>query len=170
MADRTGTFYAADEAINGYGGELLCGDGASPETFQSVAFVERIGFGEMSTEKIRTTHLRSPDAHHEYRPGLRDSGPFSIMLSAYVPSEESHSYAGGGSGSFTSALKGGLVGKWTERVARNWIIRLFDGSPATELPFNGFISKFQPSEIDGSTILKATVEIQPTRSFSAELP
>ena len=98
MANRTDTFYAAD-AIHGYGAQLKVGNGASPETFEAVALLRRITFGEMSTAVIDKTHLRSPAAHREKLMGLRDSGPFSIE-GIYNPDEESLNNTGGGSGSF----------------------------------------------------------------------
>lgn len=169
MADRTDTFYSADEAISGYGAQLMMGDGASPENFQAVAFVENIQFGDMNTEGVDVTHLRSPDAHREMRPGLRSSGAFSATLSAYIPTDESHSFAGGGSGPFQD---GGLAYVWTNRLVKNWTIKVGadGGSPAIELPFNGYISKFQPGTFEAGTIVKGSIEIQPSRSFSAELP
>lgn len=167
--DRTDTFYSADEAISGYGAQLLMGDGASPEAFQAVAFMENIQFGDMVTEGVDVTHLRSPDAHREMRPGLRSSGAFSGALSAYVPTDESHSYQGGGTGAFAA---GGLSYVWTQRLVKNWLIRVGPdgGSPAIELPFNGYISKFQPGNFEAGTIVKGAIEIQPSRSFSAGLP
>ncbi len=115
MADVTGTFYASD-AFHGYGTELKLGDGASPEGFTSVAEVVSIQFGDMTTAVIDKTHLRSPAAHREKLLGLRDSGPFMLRMN-WVPSHESQSQAGGGSGAFAT---GGLLSVWIERSVR-WI-------------------------------------------------
>lgn len=165
MSDRTDTFYAAD-AIHGYGAQILVGDGASPESFQAIAQVTRITFGDMSTAVIDKTHLRSPFAHREKLMGMRDSGPFSLE-GIYDPNDESQSNAGGGSGSFTS---GGLLGMWIARTEHNFILRLNDGSPATELPFRGAVSKYQPGEVGADDKINFTAEITPLQDFSAGMP
>lgn len=165
MADRTDTFYAAD-AIHGYGAQLLVGDGASPEQFQAIALVSRITFGDMTTAVIDKTHLRSPEAHREKLLGLRDSGPFSLE-GIYSPTDESQSNAGGGSGPFAT---GGLLAIWRRREERNFILRLNDGSPETELPFRGAVSKYQPGEVGADDKINFTAEITPLQDFSASMP
>ena len=168
MADRTDTFYAASASIHGYGAQLMKGDGASPtETFEAVAGVRRITPGQMSTADINNTHLRSPDAHHEHKPGLRDSGAFTLQV-IWLPHEQSQSNAGGGSGSFTG---GGLIADWADRTTHNWKIVLYaDGSPSIDWPFNGYVSQFQPGEIGPDNIIEATVSFQPTQAYDSTLP
>lgn len=165
MADVTDTFYAG-EAFHGYGTQLMVGDGASPETFEAVADVLTITPGEMSTAVIDKTHLRSPAAHREKLAGLRDSGPFTISGN-WRPKHESQNNAGGGSGSFTG---GGLLAFWIDRQERNFKIVCSDGSPATEFPFAGFVSKFQPGEIGVDDKVNFTAEITPIQDFSSALP
>ena len=165
MADVTDTFYAAT-AIHGYGAQILVGNGASPETFQAVAQIRRITFGDMSTAVIDKTHLRSPAAHREKMMGLRDSGPFSIE-GIYAPNDESLNNEGGGAGSF---VNGGLLAMWVARTEHNMILRLNDGSPATELPFRGAVSKYQPGEVGTDDLITFTAEITPLQDFSAGMP
>lgn len=165
MADVTDEFYEG-EAIHGYGAQLLVGDGASPETFEAIADVTKITFGDMTTAVIDKTHLRSPEAHREKLLGLRDSGPFSLEGN-WRPDHESQSNAGGGTGSFTS---GGLLAIWRNRTEKNFVLKLNDGSPATELPFRGGVTKFQPGEVGVDDKINFTAEITPLRDFSAGLP
>jgi hypothetical protein len=165
MANRTGTTYQAT-SIHGYGTEWLIGDGTSPENFEAVPFVKTITPGEMNTADIDHTHLRSPEAHREHRPGLRDSGPFSVLLH-WNPKEESQSNAGGGSVAFAV---GGLAYLWRTRATRNMQLRIPDGSPETVWPFQGYISKYQPGEIGEDGIIPLMVEVTPTGDFSADLP
>lgn len=165
MADVTGTYYAA-EGIHGYGTEWLIGDGASPETFEAVPFVKRITPGDMTTAVIDKTHLRSPEAHREKKAGLRDSGPFAIEM-IWHPKHESQSNQGGGSGVFQN---GGLFKMWRNREERNMKLILPDGSPATELPFRGCITKCQVGEIGEDGVIPLFVEVTPLRDFSADLP
>lgn len=162
MADRTGTFYAlADDSVHGYGAQLLVGDGASPEGFQAVAGLRSITPGDASTEDIDVTHLRSPDAHREHRPGLRDNGPFT-MSGIFIPGDESQSLAGGGSGSFTS---GGLYYFWKNRTIKNFKVEFFEGSPNHDFEFTGYVSQYQIGEIGPDDVVSFTVSIMPTVSY-----
>jgi len=165
MADVTDTYYAG-EAFHGYGSQFMVGDGASPEGFEAVADILTITPGAMETARIDKTHLRSPAAHKESLAGLRDSGPFTISGN-WRANHESQSNAGGGSGSFAS---GGLISMWIDRVTRNFKIVCSDGSPATEFPFSGYVSKFQPGEIGTDDKVNFTAEIQPAGDFSSDLP
>jgi hypothetical protein len=174
MPDRTDTFYPAEDAIHGYGGQLMLGNGAVPEVFEAVAAVETITPGEMSTADIRRTHLRSPDAHHEHMPGLRDSGAFALRL-IWLPEEESQSNAGGGAGAFQF---GGLIAIWRARTTHNWKILLHRIVPGAspnagndvEWPFRGYVSRFQPGEIGAEDVIRAEAGIQPTEAYDAALP
>lgn len=165
MADVTDTYYPS-EGFNGYGSQLMVGNGASPEVFEAIAFIDTITPGNMETAVIDRTHLRSPDAHREKLAGLRDSGPFAIK-GTWVPGHQSQSNSGGGSGAFAS---GGLIALWRTRAVKNFKIVLSDGSPATEWPFRGFVSKFQPGEISGDNKVDFNAEITPDQDFSADLP
>src|SRR5688572_33246281 len=136
MANRTNTYYANEDAIHGYGAQLLVGTTTSPQTFQAIAAILTITPGEMSTDVIDRTHLRSPDAHREKMAGIRDSGPFTIE-GTWLPNDESQSNDGGGSGAFAA---GGLVYLWRTRAERDFIIELGDGSPGTEWPFRGVVT------------------------------
>lgn len=158
--------YYEGQAFHGYGSQLMVGDGASPEVFEAIADVLSITPGDMSTAVIEKTHLRSPEAHREKLAGLRDSGPFTISGN-WRPGHRSQSNAGGGSGAFAS---GGLIGLWRARTTHNFKIVLSDGSPATEWPFTGFVSKFQPGEIGPDDKVSFTAEITPASDFSADLP
>ena len=168
MADpRTDTFYAiADEVIHGYGAQIEIGDGASPENFQAIAGILKITPGEMMTEDEKVTHLRSPDAHHEHRPLLRDSGAFTCE-GWWLPKDDSQSNAGCGTGAFQ---QGGVIKMWRARTRHNIKIVLNDGSPATEWPFRGYVSRFQPGEIGNEASIKFTMSFQPSQAYDADLP
>lgn len=164
MSDVTNTYYPG-EAFTGYGVQLLVGQGgASPETFVAIADLESITPGDMSTDVIEKTHLRSPEAHREKLAGMRDSGAFALAGN-WRPTHGSQSNAGGDG--FTN---GGLIGLWRTRKEVNFKIVLTDGSPGTELPFRGIVSKFQPGEISGDAKVGFSAEITPLGDFSADLP
>jgi hypothetical protein len=171
MADRTDTFYAAEGAIHGYGAQLMVGDGASPETFEAIAGIVSITPGAMNTEDIDRTHLRSPDAHREHMPGIRDSGAFSVE-GIWLPTEQSQSNAGGGSGAFAS---GGLVALWRGRAIHNFKIVLGADSaapisPTLEWPFRGYVAGFQPGATSVTDKINFTASFQPTEAYDADLP
>ena len=165
MSDRTDTFYAAEDAIHGYGAQLMIGDGTSPENFEAVAAIVNITPGSMDTADIDRTHLRSVDAHREHMPGLRDSGPF-VCEGIWLPTEQSQSNAGGGSGAFA---QGGVVAMWIARTVHNMKIVLNNGSPATEWAFRGYVKKFQPGSITGDDKINFTIEFMPTDGSSHAL-
>jgi hypothetical protein len=148
----------------------MIGDGASPETFEAFASVVSITPGDMTTAVIDKTHLRSPAAHREKMAGLRDSGPFTVVMS-YDPTHESHTNAGGGSGSFTT---GGLFAIWISREVRNYQIMLNDGggSPGqnTTFPFSGIVTRCQLGEFGPDNKVDITAEFTPVSDFSSALP
>ena len=165
MADVTGTYYAAsDDSIQGYGTQLEVGNGASPEVFEAIAAVTKITPGAMQTADIKTTHLRSPDAHEEHRAGIRDSSNFSVDC-IWLPNSQSQSNAGGGSGAFSA---GGVISMWRDRTNRNFRIVLPDGT--TMWPFRGYVSQFQPLEINNNDVIHATVGFMPSQAYDADLP
>jgi hypothetical protein len=168
MPDVTDTFYPAD-AIHGYATQWLIGKGdvvPGPETFEAIPFVKTIQPGEMSTDVLDKTHLRSPGAHREKKAGLRDTGPFAIQL-FWNPNHESQSMAGGGTGAF---MEGGLMHMWSVRSEHNFKLVLPDGDPGTEWPFRGTITKCQPGEIGEDSLIMLDVEVQPLMDISADLP
>lgn len=166
VANVTDTFYAATGGFHGYGSQLEVGNGASPETFEAIAEVKEITFGDLTTAVIERTHLRSPDAHREKLAGLQDSGPFSLKLN-WRPTHASQSNAGGGTGSFTT---GGLIAMKRGRLEHNFQLVLSDGSPGTTLPFTGIVTKFQPGTIGPDGSVECMVEITPVRSYMDALP
>lgn len=169
MANLSDTFYAAEGKFHGYGAQLKVGSGDvgdSPQTYEAIAEITSISFGDMTTAVYDRTHLRSPEAHREKAAALRDSGAFTLVGN-YRPDHESQSNAGGGSGSFTS---GGLLALWRNRTEKDFIITIPYGSPEIELPFAGVVTKFQPGEIGVDDGVGFTAEITPLRDFSAALP
>lgn len=163
--DVSNTFYEG-QAFIGYGSQLFVGDAASPETFEAIADVETIAFGDMTTAVVTKTHLRSPAAHQEKLAALRDSGPFTITGN-WRPTHQSQSKAGGGSSAFIS---GGLIYLWINRLERNFKLVLSDGTPGTELPFRGVVTKFQPGTVGVNEKVSFTAEITPLTDFSSNLP
>jgi hypothetical protein len=160
-ADVSGTFYAAgNDAIAGYGGQFMVGDGASPENFEAVAGVVKIPLPAQSSTDVKTTHLRSPNRHEEHRAGMRDTPAFTVEL-IWLPYHPSQSVAGGGSGSFTT---GGLAAMAADGLNRNFRFVANDGSPATTLDIRGYVATFAPGEVNKDGTIPATCTIQPAQA------
>ena len=166
MPDRTGTQYAASDSIHGYGTELQVKSGGG--VWESVAAVRVITPGEMATEDIDNSHLRSPDAHREHKPGMRDSGPFEFEC-LWLPEEQSQSNAGGGAGPFAT---GGIVALWRARTTHDWrLVVPTPGSPdGLYWPFRGYVSKWQPGQLGQDDVTNASGAIQPTEAYDESLP
>lgn len=166
MADVTDLYYAGDAFI-GYGAQIKVGqDDGSPETFTAVADIMEITFGDMTTNVIPKTHLRSPGRHHEKIATIRDSGPI-VIKGNYRPGHGSQSHA--------TPVDGFLAGRsllelWESVTEANFEIELPDGSPATVLPFRGVVTKFQPGTVGLETLVDFTCEITPLQSYSESLP
>lgn len=164
MSDVTGTFYSG-EAFVGYGTELLVGqDDGSPETFAAVADIDTIEPGEMSTEVVDKTHLRSPDGHREKIATIRDSGPFTITGNWRLE-HGSHANAGG------DGFDIGLIGLWRTRAERNFKIKItLPSTTVVTWPFRGVVTRYQPGSISVDQKVGFTAEITPLEDFSADLP
>lgn len=164
MADVTGTYYENTTDI-GYGAELKVGQGDSPETFVSVKGVVSIKLGKLTNEKIKRTHLRSPNRAHEYTTGLADYDAIQVRVN-WDPNHGSQNQAGATDG-FTGA---GLLGLNIAQTTRNFkAVLLIDGSPF-EWPFSGKVISFDPPEITNDGLLEAMFEIQPVSDYRGDLP
>jgi hypothetical protein len=126
MADVTNTYYPG-EAITGYGAQLLVGQADDPETYVAIADLSMITPGDMTTEVVDKTHLRSPEAHREKLATLRDSGPFALEGN-WRPTHGSQSNAGG-----DGFVDGGLIYLWRTRAQRNFKILVPIGDPGASI-------------------------------------
>lgn len=170
--DVTNTEYAiATSVLPGMGTQWLIGDGASPEAFEAVAGVVSFNAGSSEAAEIPVTHLRSPGRTEETIAGMITLSPFTGLM-RWLPTHQSQSYAGGGSGSFAS---GGLAKLKETGEIRTHKLRFSTagapGSPYLEMTFRGFVKDFSPAqniEVDG--VVGATVSIKPTQEFMSTLP
>lgn len=164
MADITDLYYASQGFI-GYGSQLMIGqDDGSPETFVAVAQIDTIAFGDMTAGIINKTHLRSPGRAHEKISTIRDLGPFSITGTLDLGHGSLNNAGGDG---FTS---GGLIAIHRSQEERNMKVVLSDGSPGTEVPFRGVVSKLNLGTVGLDTLVKFSAEVQPLADYTAALP
>lgn len=165
MADVTGTFYENDTDI-GYGTEFKVGQGNSPESFVSVKGVVSVKLGKLTAEKIRRTHLRSPNRAHEYTTGLADYDAISLRVN-WDPNHGSQNAAGGTDGFLAGR---GLLGLHISQVTANFqAVLQINGSPFT-WNFSGKVMSFDPPEINNENLLEAGFEIQPVSDYRGDLP
>lgn len=87
---------------------------------------------ELSTEEVKVTHQESPDATHEYLPGLKDGGSISFDV-VYIPGSPAHGNA-----------PGGLAYEWRTRQVRDWRI-VWPDSSSTTWSIRGFLTGFKPA-------------------------
>jgi hypothetical protein len=167
MADVTDTFFPSEGMI-GYGSQLLVALDSDPETEATVAVAEitTITPGSIDTEDVDRTHLRSPDAHHEHMPGIRDSGAFELVGTLRLNHESQNNTPTAGPTPGPAAA-GGLIYLQRTRAITNFAISLPDD---TLLPFRGYVSRFQIGAMGITGLLNFTAAIMPTESYSADLP
>jgi hypothetical protein len=169
MADVTDTYYPSEGMI-GYGTQLLVAlDGdADTEATVAVAEITTITPGSIDTEDVVRTHLRSPDAHHEHMPGLRDSGAFELVGTLRLDHESQNNTPTAGPTPGPAAA-GGLIYLQRTRAIRNFAIKLGDAAETT-LPVRGYVQRFQIGAMGVTGLLNFTAAIMPTESYSQDLP
>jgi hypothetical protein len=160
MSDVTGTYYAAEDSIQGYGGQVEIGNGASPEVFEAIAAVKTLKFGETKTADVDRTHLRSLNAHKEHAPGMRDTSAFEIT-GPYLPTARSLTTAGGGSGAFSG---GGLPALAAARTVHNFKVVCADTNTTT-IEFRAYVAGFSLSELQEDGTVMYTATFMPTQAI-----
>jgi len=152
----------------GYGTQLLVALDSDPatEATEAVAEITTITPGSIDTEDVDRTHLRSPDAHHEHMPGIRDSGAFELVGTLLLNHESQNNTPTAGAVPGPAA-PGGLIYLQRTRAIVNFAISLPDD---TLLPFRGYVQRFQIGAMGITGLLNFTAAIMPTESYSADLP
>lgn len=164
MSNVTDTFYASEGNI-GYGAQWLIGqDDGSPETFVAVAQIGSIKLGAMKAGIINKTHLRSPGRAHEKIATIRDVEAFTMTGTLNLKHGSQNNAGGDG---FTS---GGLVALHRALTERNMKIIIPDGSPESEIEFQGVISSLDLGELSTENLQEFTCEVQPLADWTAGLP
>ena len=139
-------------AIAAIGTLLKGGNGASPETFTTVAEVLSVSGPSMTAETIDVTNHDSANATREFLTSFKDGGEVSFSIN-YIPSNATHKNA-----------TGGLLDAYVNRTLRNWQL-VFPTSPTTTWSFAGLITAFSPTaNIDTQLMADVTIKVsgQPT--------
>jgi hypothetical protein len=159
MADVTNTYYPS-EGFTGYSTQLLVAIDDDPGTEATVAIAEltTITPGSIDTEDVDRTHLRSPQAHREHMPGMRDSAAFEIGGTLRLDHESQN-----------NAPPNGLLYLHRTRAIRNFAIVLPD-EDETVWPFRGYVQRHQIGALATTGLVNFTGAIMPTQSYSENLP
>lgn len=120
----------ARDGILGFGTQLqmdLPGRG-----YVTLAGVKDLDGPELGTEDVKVTHQESPDATHEYIPGLKEGGAVTFDV-IYLPSDPAH-----------NNTPGGLAYEWRNREVRNWRL-IWPDAGGTTWSFAGYVNGFKPA-------------------------
>lgn len=127
--------------VPGKGTLLQHGVGAAPIVYTTIAQRTNIKGPGMQVGKADVTDLDS--TMKEYRPTLADPGELSLDI-WYDPIAPTHQ-------AITDLLTSPTVEKWQLKFA---------DAAATTVPFEGFVSGFEPGGMDPEGYLMASVKIQ----------
>jgi predicted secreted protein len=114
------------EALDAVGSLLQIGDGASPESWTSVAEVNVINFA-VSLDTQEVTHHESPGAFKERVATLLDIGPVTLDVN-FIPTEATHRDA-----------SGGLLDDMLAKTLRNFKF-VFPDAGLTQYVFSAFVT------------------------------
>lgn len=135
---------AATVGSSGFGTLLKRGDGATVESFATVAEVKSISGPSLSMETIDATHMESPSGFREWLPSFKDGGEVTFDLN-FLPA---------------TAAQTGLTTDFRNRTKRNWKI-FWPNTGTTKWSFSGYVTGFTPSAAVGD-ILAASATIKVT--------
>lgn len=164
MADVTDTFYNGG-AFVGYGAQFKVGQGDTPETFVAIPDVEKITLGDMKTDVVETTHLRSAGRHRERKATMRDSGPITLMCN-YRPDHGAHKQSGGDGFDATHSV----VSLWRNVTDNNFELEFPTDADSLVLTIRGTVTKYQIGELGIDGKVPVTIEITPLHDYSDGLP
>lgn len=136
-------------AITAFGTLLKIGDGASSESFTTIAEVTDIGGPELALEISEVTSHSSTNGWKEKIGALLDGGQVSFSIN-YIPTNVTHNNTAG------------LIKDMTARTLRNFTLTFPD---TTVWSFSALVVGFSPTEpIDNALTADVTLEIsgQPT--------
>lgn len=105
------------------------GDGASVESFTSVAEVVSMSGPGFTRESVDFTHMTSADDYMEYKPGMKDGGEVSFE-GRWLPGNASHD------------ASTGVLSLFEAGTTDNWKLTFPDGSDFT---FAAFVTAIEPS-------------------------
>lgn len=135
-------------AISSFGTLLKMGDGASSETFATIAELRDITPPELSSDIEDVTSHSSTGGYEEVLPdGVLKTGEVTFEIN-YVPTATTHN------------ATAGLIKDWKNKTKRNFQLVFSDGGGST-WAFAAYVTKVAPkAPVKG--ILRADVTLKPT--------
>jgi predicted secreted protein len=127
------------------GSLLQLGDGATSETFTSIAEITKLTPPNRGRDSIEVTHTASSDGYKEFIPGWRDGGEVPFEAN-WLPTNT------------TQDETTGVLSTFHDNLPHNWRIVV----PAVNLtfPFTGFVTAYEPDlDISAQGMLKGTIKI-----------
>jgi predicted secreted protein len=130
-----------------FGTELKIGDGATSETFTTIAEVVTITGPSLAMDPLEMTNHDSPGQWEEHIGGTLRSGEVTFDLN-YIPADGTHD------------ASTGLLADFLARTVRNFEL-IFSDTPLTKWSFSAFVTGFEPSapfddKLSASVTLKVT--------------
>lgn len=145
---------AETQAKIGYGTLLKFGDGASPESFTTVAEVINIDGPGLSRSIPEATHMESPDGYREYLAGLKDGEEVTVECN-FLP------------GNATQDPSTGVLSFFESGARKNWQV-VWPFSPAVTWEFSGIVTGFQPTTpVDDKITLSVTIKVTGKPAFTS---
>lgn len=135
---------AATVGVSGFGTLLKAGNGATVETFTTIAEIKNIKGPAITLEMLDATHMESPNGFREWLPSFKDSGEVTFTCN-FLASTSGH-----------KAMTTDLYA----RTKRNFQL-VFPNTAATRWSFSGYYVNFAASA-GISEILTADVTIRVT--------
>ena len=132
-------------AIWAYGSALQLGDGATSESFTSIAEIVELTPPQMSRDEIDVTSHSSSDGYREFIAGLRDGGEVSFKAN-WLPTNS------------TQDGTTGLLECFNDNVNHNWRVVL--PSSLITISFSGFLTAFEPDlPLEEQAQLSGTIKV-----------
>ncbi len=139
------------QAISAFGTLLKMGDGATPESFTTIAEITEIGGPALSLERLDATHMQSTGGWKEKIGGLLDGGEVTFSIQ-YVPTHATHN------------ASTGLISRMVAKSVDNYQL-VFPDASSTTWTFAALVAGFEPdAPHDGKLTADVTLDIsgQPT--------
>jgi predicted secreted protein len=120
----------ASNAFWAYGTVLQLGDGATSESFASIAELTDVNAPAMTKDSIEVSNYGSTDRFREYIPGMKDGGSVSFEAN-WLPNNSTHDESTG------------LLECFNDDVNHNWKFVLPDSLGT--ISFVGHVTAFTPT-------------------------
>jgi hypothetical protein len=133
-------------AISSFGTLLKIGDGATSESFTTIAEVTDLGGPNLSLDTEEVTNHSSTDGWDEFIGTILRAGevPFEV---SFIPTNATHSYSAG------------LIKDMVNRTKRNFQL-IFPNISSTTWSFAALVTKFDPKEpVKGRLSASITLKI-----------